>query len=327
MNKSRAILPVLLIISMLFLCSCMSYTSFDDLIGSDSISTTYNYTPDVNVENTTAVIVENSTAVEVTYPQGELTTALPSVTPTEQVTLPPVTNAPENTTAPIISESTTAPVAPPLTDYSSFTKAQIVDTYKEYLNKTRAYTGNLTVQQTESFDAEIKEAHPGGALTELLASNIVKLVGSEGQQTLNFSGGRATNKDGENVPILLPQRAEFSLSPDGVAEASIKSEGDKIHIRIVLVPETVAMGEIPTHNASAIGYLDTSNMDFKIITISRVDITYPGSVIDAVIGSNGYIESVTYTINMSTYAELSGMGISGYGTLEGAQTEKHVLMW
>lgn len=326
MNKSRAILPVLLIISMLFLCSCMSYTSFDDLIGSDSVSTTYNYTPDVNVENTTAVIVENSTAVEVTYPQSEATTNSPAVTPPEQVTLPSVTNAPENTTAPLISESTTvsSSVVP---DYSSFTKAQIVDTYKEYLNKTRAYTGNLTVEQTESFNAEIKEAHPGGALTELLASNIVKLVGSEGQQTLNFSGGRATNKDGENVPILLPQRAEFSLSPDGVAEASIKSEGDKIHIRIVLVPETVAMGEIPTHNASAIGYLDTSNMDFKIITISRVDITYPGSVIDAVIGSNGYIESVTYTINMSTYAELSGMGISGYGTLEGAQTEKHVLKW
>ena len=65
----------------------------------------------------------------------------------------------------------------------------------------------------------------------------------------------------------------------------------------------------------------------KIITISRVDITYSGSVIDAVISADGYVESVTYTINMSTYAELSGMGISGYGTLEGAQTEKWQLTY
>ena len=74
------------------------------------------------------------------------------------------------------------------------------------------------------------------------------------------------------------------------------------------------------------GYV-IADMDFKIITISRVDITYPGSVIDAVIRADGYIESVTYTINMSTYAELSGMGISGYGTLEGAQTEQWNLIW
>lgn len=325
MDKRKAILAVVLAVSLLLLSSCMSYTNFDDLVNVTNQSTTYEYKHTVNSENTT----EN----KVTSPQEEHTTQEISTNAPEQTTQKPV--VPENTTAAQSAESTTLPLAPETTtsgtvitpDYSSYSKAQIIDAYKGYLNKTRAFTGNLTVQHTESFNADIKDAHPGGALTELLASNIVKLVGSEGQQTLNFSGGKATNKDGESIPILLPQRTEFSLSPAGVADASIKAVGDKISIRIVLVPETVSMGQVPTHNASAIGYLDTSNMDFKIITISRVDITYPGSVIDAVIGKDGYIESVTYTINMSTYAELSGMGISGYGTLEGAQTEKWELMW
>lgn len=313
---SLIIAPVLL----LTLSSCVSYVPFNELTTrNEAGNSDYEYitqAPIVNVpENTTSIAVENTTAQQETLPAVIPETTAPAVQ--ENTTSYPLVQ-PENTTA--------APVVPEK-DYSSFTKKQIIDEYSDALKKTRAYSGALTVLHTESFNADIKDAHPGGALTELLASNIVKLVGSEGQQTLNFNGGRATNSDGESVPILLPQRTDFSLPEEGVASASISQQGNKLHIKLVLVPETVSMGQVPHYNSSAIGYLDTSDMDFKIITISRVDIGYSGSVIDAVIRSDGYIESVTYTINMSTYAELSGMGITGYGTLEGAQTEKWQLQW
>ena len=313
---SLIIAPVLL----LTLSSCISYVPFNELTTrNEAGNSDYEYitqAPILNVpENTTSIAVENTTAQQETLPAVIPETTASAVQ--ENTTSYPFVQ-PENTTA--------APVVPEK-DYSSFTKKQIIDEYSDALKKTRAYSGALTVLHTESFNADIKDAHPGGALTELLASNIVKLVGSEGQQTLNFNGGRATNSDGESVPILLPQRTDFSLPEEGVASASISQQGNKLHIKLVLVPETVSMGQVPHYNSSAIGYLDTSDMDFNIITISRVDIGYSGSVIDAVIRSDGYIESVTYTINMSTYAELSGMGITGYGTLEGAQTEKWQLQW
>lgn len=320
MKIYKAAVIAALMCAVLVTSSCFSYKSFDELTtGNPAETTEYHYVP--QAENTTTVIVENTTA--------EVITTLPVIVP-ESTTAPTVQT--ENTTAPYV-EITTAPVqesttaAAPAPDYSAYTKAQIIETYAAALDKTRSYGGAITVNHSESFTADIKEAHPGGALTELLASNIVKLVGSEGQQTLNFNGGYAVNADGETVPVLLPQRAAFSLPEQGVASAQINGADGKTYIRIVLVPETVSMGQVPQYNSTAIGYLDTSGMDFKIITISRVDITYPGSVIDAVIGSDGYIESVTYTINMSTYAELSGMGISGYGTLEGAQTEKWQLSY
>lgn len=303
----------MLIFAMLILSSCFSYMNFDELVTKAEESTAYEYKTTSYYENTTSVVLqENTTAVQV-IPQ----VTLPQVTqPQEtQTTYPQVTQPQE--------EATTAPVQAD----KNYTKSEIMDIYAEALNKTRSYTGALTVNHSESFTADIKEAYPGGALTELLASNIVKLVGSEGQQTLSYNGGYAVNKDGETVPVLLPQRSAYNLPEAGVASAEISAEGDKTRVRLVLVPETVSMGQVPTYNAGAIGYLDTSGMDFKIITISRVDITYPGSVIDAVIRSDGYLESVTYTINMSTYAELSGMGITGYGTLEGAQTEKWQLVW
>lgn len=311
MKKTKLILAVLTAVSILLLSSCFTYTSFDELVTLDKENTTaYEYKTTNYWENTTSVVIpENTTAVQVVPQTTEPHVTQPYVT--EPYVTQPQT---ENTTAPVTEEK----------DYS---KKEIIDIYAEALNKTRSYTGALTVNHTESFTADIKDAYPGGALTELLASNIVKLVGSEGQQTLSFNGGYAVNKDGETVPVLLPQRAAFSLPEAGVKSAELSKNGDKTRIKIVLVPETVTMGQVPAYNAGAIGYLDTSDMDFKIITISRVDITYPGSVIDAVIRSDGYIESVTYTINMSTYAELSGMGVSGYGTLEGAQTERWQLNW
>ncbi len=312
MKNIKTGLAVLMIFTMLFLSSCFAYSSFDGLVTEST--TAYEYNSATYSENTTAVVItENTTAVQVIPQVTE-----PQVTE-PQVTYPQVTEPQETLPQ---EEVTTAPV-----QTQSYTKKEIIDLYSEALNKTRSYTGALTVNHSESFTADIKDAHPGGALTELLASNIVKLVGSEGQQTLSYNGGSAVNKDGETVPILLPQRTSFSLPESGVADAQLTKTGDKTRIRLVLVPETVTMGQVPAYNAGAIGYLDTSDMDFKIITISRVDITYPGSVIDAVIRADGYIESVTYTINMSTYAELSGMGITGYGTLEGAQTEKWQLMW
>lgn len=260
-------------------------------------------------------------------PSIEITTEL-----TPETTLPEITSSENVTNAntpptPEVSETETASPTPVTPDYSSYSKSQVLEVYKAALTQTRNYTGALTIKQTESFNAEVKESVPDNQLVKTLANYIVDLVGSEGSQELKFSNGKAVNKDDETVPILLPQRTEFSLTADGISQASISSEGEKLHVKMVLVPETVSMGEVPKYNASAIGYLDTSDMDFKIITIKRVDIGYTGSVIDAVIRSDGYIESVTYTINMSTYAELSGMGISGSGTLEGAQTEKWELVW
>ncbi len=310
---------------LLFLSSCFSYTSFDELMSQNGEGTTaYEYkttsgeqtTAVVSPENTTSgSIIPETTAVQILIPEN--TTAAPVTQAPEVQTTLPQTTAPQETTTAVQSEE----------DFSAYSKKQIIDTYADALNKTRGYQGAITATKTESFDAKIKDAHPGGALTELLASNIVKLVGSEGQQTINFSGGYGVDNEGITVPVLLPQNSAFSLPEEGVASAEIMKSGDKTKIRIVLIPETVNMGQVPPYNANSVGYLDTSKLDFKIVTISRVDITYTGSVIDAVIGSNGYVESVTYTVGMSTYAELSGMGISGYGTLEGTQIEQWQLMY
>ena len=317
MKKVRMITAVLMaLVCMLSMSSCLKYQPLSSLKANNETL------PPVDIPSAGGGTPFWENAVTEALPGAPLEEQPDS--PTDGVITPDVAE-PSSAVTPT---EPSAPEAPPASaDVSTFSKDKVLSLYQTALNQTRAYQGNVSVTVTESFDAEVKEATPNVGLVKTLANYIVDLVGSEGEQTLNFSAGKGTNADGETVPILLPQRTAYSLPSEGVVSASATEENGYLHVKIVLVPETVAMGEVPKYNSTSIGYLDTSSMEFSIITIHRVDISYPGSVIDAYIRPDGYIQRVTYTINMSTYAELSGMGITGSGTLEGAQTERWDFSW
>lgn len=270
------------------------------------------------------------------YPSEYYPTEAPSSAP---VTIPPdaiVTEAPPEqiaTQPPVVittaapADEPTAPTAPAKPDYASYTTQQILDTYAQALNLTRSYTGNITVHHKEDFTADVKEASPGGALTTQLANTIISKIGAPSETDYRFTGGQAVNEDGDTIPLLLPQKANFSLTADGISRATIEEADGMVHLILRLVPETVGFGEVPKYNSAAIGYLDTASFDFKIVKINSCDINYTGSAIDAYIRPDGYIARVTYTIAMNANGNVSGLGITGSGVLEGAQTESWVLNW
>ncbi len=329
MKAVKMVACALLVGVVLFMSSCFQYAVFDEMTNLSELKTTEYYyntgeaASSVTEENTTKSLQSGQTQQIIS---GETTSQYAPVTQA-----PEITGRYEETTI-LQQEVTTkadaseeAPSQNTDEDYASYSKKQIIDLYADALNRTRSYQGVLQVKHSETFTAQVVRAEPNNALVKRLANYIVNLVGSEGNQELVFKNGTAVNSEGETIPVLLPQRSEFSLSEEGVSFASVIKENDTVHIKLKLVSETVSMGQVPQHNASAIGYLDTSDISVPVVTMHRVDITYPGSEIDAYITSDGFIKNVTYTINMSTYAELSGMGMSGSGVLEGAQTEKWVI--
>lgn len=258
--------------------------------------------------------------------QSEYTTAQPETTsvevPSSVVIIPPVSQSEQTTVPAATSEQTTAKQ-----DYASYSKAQVLNLYSDALKKTRSYKGNITVHHKEGFTGDVVEASPGGELTKQLAGYIISAIAKPSEADYSFSGGKAVNEEDETIPILLPQRNEFSLTPDGVASASVTENNGYLTVNIKLVSESVSMGQTPKYNASAIGYLDTSSIEFKIVTIKSCTITYTGSTITAVIRPDGYIQNCTYVINLSTTGQVSGLGITGGGTIAGAQTEDWTLNW
>lgn len=303
-----------ILLSFFLLTSCRFVSSLVEETNLSRATTTYATLQNTdapssyaNIESTASPDESSASQVESAIPKVETTASPVSVPQVESTTVRQKTNAE--------------------TDYSSYTKKQIIDIYAKALNKTRSYKGNLSVQHNEVINTKVIDAHPGGALAARFINYVLGLIGRGGEETLNFSGGKAVNKDKETIPLLLPQRTSFKLPESGVASASIEKSGDMLHIVLTLAAEKVSMGKAPEYNSGAIGYLDTAAMDFKLVKLNRVDINYPGSVIDAYIRSDDYISVVNYTIKMKTYAEVSGMGISGSGTLEGSQSEKWSLNW
>lgn len=254
---------------------------------------------------------------------------------TEQKTVP-VTEAPETavpaTAAPVtekVTERVThAETTAAAESFENLSKAQITEKLKTAINKTKGYKGKITVHHKESFaDLQISNVSPGGEMSSKLMNFVTGLVIKPSEEDYSFSNGSAVTSEGEKTQLLLPKDAAFTLSDSGVKSASIEKKNGMTHITVTLVSESCnSLTDKPEHNASAIGYLDISG-SFKLMKITSIKIDYPGSVIDAYIRDDGYVSSVTYTVNMDCHGEASYGLINGKADFKGAQTETWTLKW
>ncbi len=264
----------------------------------------------------------NTTIIYVT-PTPEVQTTLPVIIP--EITTQPVQQIPEVTTQPVqqIPEATTQPA---VKDPSTWTTAEILKFTTDAVTKTKAYTNQVTVDHEEAFDIKITKA-PGGKLVMDAADSIIASVAKPSKETLTFTNGRTTNGEGENVPLLLPKRGAFTLTADGIATAYAKKSGNDTIVHIQLVKEVGTLTDHPKHHAASLGYLDASDVDLGTIQLNYLDITYSGSTMDFVIGSDGYVKSVDYKIPIHIAVEAKIFGITAGGECQGSQSEFWTINW
>ncbi len=212
----------------------------------------------------------------------------------------------------------------PAENVSGWSTSQILQKATDAVNKTKGYTKPITVNHTESFEATVTEC-TGGTIVQSVANMMVGWVVKPVDETLNFSGGRAVNSEGETVSLILPQKNGFSLSEQGVKNASIKTAGNEYIIKINIIEERVGMYDIPRHNAAAVGYLDVANFDLSFLTIESADIKYKGSSVELHINAEGYVTYAEYHVPLNIKGSGNGAGISGSVTFDGEQIEKWTL--
>ena len=211
-------------------------------------------------------------------------------------------------------------------DASAWSTAQILSKASEAINKTKGYSNNLSVHHVETFNATVTEC-TGGSVVQSVANAMVGWVVEPVDETLNYSGGMATNSEGETVPILLPKRGSFTLGHSGIAGASARTANGEHIINLNIVQESVNMYQVPSHNAAAIGYLDVSSFDLSFLTVDSADITYKGSSIELHINSQGYVTYAVYRVPLMIKGSGHSGAISGAVTFEGEQTEQWTLSY
>ncbi|MBQ3888862.1 MAG: hypothetical protein II738_03840 [Clostridia bacterium] len=216
----------------------------------------------------------------------------------------------------------------PLEDPSGWSWAKILSTASDAINRTKAFKGQLSVDHTESFVANVTQAE---GVPINLAQAMMRWVAKPVTETLVFNNGSTVNSEGETVPILLPKRGPFTLTESGLTGASIALVDNQYDIKLSIVREQVGMYDVPVNNAAAIGYLDAASMDLSLLTITSAFIDYQGSWLQIRVNSEGLVTYAEYHIPMDCGGAGHGNSIfsnlSGSLTFEGEQSEIWRFHW
>ncbi len=211
-------------------------------------------------------------------------------------------------------------------DVSDFTVGEILALAESAVNKTKAHKGNLRVNHTESFTADVTEC-TGGSIVKTVANIVIGWVVKPVDEELNFTNGKAVNSEGETIPIILPKKNSFTLSETGIKSARITKSNNKYTIKITLIEEKVGLTDIPAHNASAVGYLDVNSLDLSLFTVDSADIIYEGTVIELTVNNSGLITKAKYEIPLHVEGSAHRGNINGSAIFDGVQSETWILNW
>ena len=223
-------------------------------------------------------------------------TTLPTEPSTQPTTTPdPSTDATEPS-VPVEGDDTAdlpqdEPANPADKDPLSLSKAEIVAEVNKYVNQVKKEQ-NMTASTNGVVNVSVTDCSFKGAVGTInnIITNITDSFG--GVATYNFSGGQATDADGNTVTpwdVIPPTKKDFSAVDAGVASAKVEKEGENLRYTIVMVEESTTLtSPVPTYNSTVIGYLDLAGLDLPI-TLTQADMKYPGSTISVLVTPEGKV--------------------------------------
>lgn len=251
--------------------------------------------------------VETTVALQQT-PSATVTTTVPV---TEEIT----TSAPVQVTE---AASTTAPVAVDETE-------EILKVVYDSINKLKSSESSYTGHKVQNINMSLVDSSVpavnniiNGVLKAFIKEEILDYDFTNGVSPDPESDGTVT-ANGTFPPGDLP----FSLTREGVASAKKTADGANTIYTVVIVAETSTLeNPRPPHHNSGADTLDLSTVEIPIITLTRVDFEYPGAEISVTLDADGNIIGYHEHLEIKGTGEGYGLGITGYGTIEGYIDEK-----
>lgn len=203
----------------------------------------------------------------------------------------------------------------------NYNKAQLVDFYNAALKKS--YSNKLNVSKTEQVDVSVSGIDIGGLNMDVdkFAQNIISNNTKKNGvvQTKSFVGGKSTD-DGTSIQqFVLPT----NLYADAVRDIKISQAGQGYKMVITLNAETCAHNGVAKYNASCTWPLDVGVIDFgQAVTIQECTFNYPGTVLTAMIDSQGRVYAVQTEMPLNvTNAKATAVGITiKVGSISGKWT-------
>lgn len=251
------------------------------------------------------------------------TTAPPQTTtaPPSTTEVPTTTEAPATTEAP--STTTTAPAVVDETE-------EILKVVSDSVNLLKSDKANFTGHKVQNINIHLVDSSVPSVNN--IINGVIKAFVKEEILDYDFTNGVSPDPEGEGTVTanntFPPGYKPFELTREGVASAKKEMQGENTVYTIVIVHETSTLENPrpPHHNAGA-DTLDLSDIEIPIITLTKVDFDYPGATVSVTLNPEGEVVGYYERLDISGTGEGNGLGITGYGTIEGYLEEKWDIKW
>lgn len=257
-------------------------------------------------------------------PAGQTTTEKPSENIT--TTLPYVSEQ-ESTTGKDTEEEASVPQD---TTVQKDEKQEILDIITDGINTLKGSDASFTGHKEQVLDMELTECTVPGFAG--IVNKVMEMFIETEIYDFDFTDGKGMDPENKvettTMDTFPPVGKNFTLTIDGVAEATKEQQGENTVYRVKLKPEKSTKENPKTqYHENACDTLDLSTFNMPIGEITKADLEYPGATVGITLDKDGKVIGYYERLDIIGTGEAAAIGMKGGGTVVGYIDETWTIQW
>ncbi len=209
-------------------------------------------------------------------------------------------------------------------------KQEILDIITDGINTLKSSDASFKGHKEQVLDMELTECSAPSFVG--IVNKIMQLFIETEIYDFDFTNGKGMDPENKvettTMDTFPPVGKNFTLSIDGVAEATKEQQGENTVYRVKLKPEKSTKDNPKTqYHETACDTLDLSNFSLPIGEITKADLEYPGATVGITLDKNGKVVGYYERLDIIGTGEAAAIGMTGGGTVVGYIDETWTIEW
>lgn len=209
-------------------------------------------------------------------------------------------------------------------------KQEILDVITEGINTLKASDASFKGHKEQVLDMELTECTVPGFAG--IVNKVMEMFIETEIYDFDFTNGKGMDPENKvettTMETFPPVGKNFSLTIDGVAEATKEQQGENTVYRVKLKAEKSTKDNPKTqYHETACDTLDLSSFNLPIGEITKADLEYPGATVGITLDKNGRVVGYYERLDIIGTGEAAAIGMTGGGTVVGYIDETWTIQW
>lgn len=279
------------------------------------------------------ILIANAVKIQTRKNDDDFSAFYSDTTQSTVATIPTVTETTTMITTQAVIPTTTEPENTQTTATSNaevMTNQEILDIVTNGINKLKSADASFSGHKEQKIDMELTECS-APAFSNIVNKIIDVFVKTE-IYDYDFTDGKGIDPESKTetttMDVFPPVGKNFSLTIDGVAEATKEVQGENTVYKVKLKPEKSTKENPKTvYHENACDTLDLSSFSLPLGEITKADLEYPGATVGITIDKDGKVVGYYERLDIIGIGEAAAAGVSGGGTVEGYIDETWTIEW